>query len=169
MQTRLWCTGMNSGRLRQPRQLVFPLKLRLRPSVQRELGFWSRCPALILLTPHPLLAGVGPSYLPVHLSPSSPPCSTQRSAAAAWKETLYPGELSQEPAEICTYQWAGWACLPQEGTNRGVLVWVFLRQVGGQFQLYSELSPRSFSSINLSFCLNASGKHVPNSIGEKTC
>lgn len=63
----------------------------------------------------------------------------------------------------------GVPCLPQEGTSRGDLVWVFLRQVGVQFRLYSALSPLSFSSINLSFCLNASGKHVPNSIGEGDC
>lgn len=36
-----------------------------------------------------------------------------------------------------------------------------------QFQLHSVLSLPLFSSINLSFCLNASGKHVPNSIGEE--
>lgn len=49
--------------------------------------------ALALLISHLLLAEVAPSYPPVHPSPSSLPCSTQRSAAAAWRGTRWPGEL----------------------------------------------------------------------------
>lgn len=89
------------------------------PKFQRSLSS--------LLTPHPLLAGVAPLYLQVPPSPSSLPCSTQRSAAAAWRGTLWLGELGprrfQGPVwvtSVCALEWAGRPGLQKE-TNGGVL------------------------------------------------
>lgn len=75
------------------------------PWIRSILGLGRQLPVLRFLrslsslTPHPLLAGVAPSCLPVPPSPSFPPCSTQRSIAAAWGGTLRLGEWgAQETA-----------------------------------------------------------------------
>lgn len=86
--------------------------------------------SLSSIYPHPLLTGVAPSCLPVPPSPSSLLCSTRRSVAAAWRGTLWPGELEPSTLEgpsldtsVCAWGGQGdQACL-RKGTNGVVLVW----------------------------------------------
>lgn len=94
------------------------------PKFQRSLSS--------VLTPHALLAGAAPSYLRVPPSPSSLPCSTQRSAAATWRGTLWLGELGPRRVQgsvwvtsVCALEWARRPGLQKE-TNGHVLVWVCL-------------------------------------------
>lgn len=100
MWTRLWCTGMK-GRGPPGRSGNWRISQegRVWGRVQTGIqGLGHQLPVLRFpgslssLTPCPLLAEVAPSCLPVPPSAFFPPCSTQRSAAATWRGTLWLGE-----------------------------------------------------------------------------
>lgn len=79
-----------------------------------SISFLPRFPRILVpLSSHPLSAGVAPLCLPVPPSPSSRPCSTRRSAAAAWRGTPWPGELG--PRRLRGLVWGTSVCALEEG------------------------------------------------------